>query len=289
MSKIALLFLTMDNHNHPKIWNTFLKDKKYFNVYCHPKYPKNVTDPFLKKNIIPKLAETKWGYLVGAYYELLKQAYKNKDNYKFIFLSNSCLPIKSAESVFNALVKTNESFIDTRNKMTKWDIENRFKKYESYLKKFNITKYNYIKHSGWFVLNRQHTKVLLDNKELFMFFNKIEAGDENFLTILKANQMKLQEKIITCVHWDQTIYPKYLEEKNKLWEEYDSTSDSEKKKKIKAIINEKKRKVAIDKSHPKTYTTITPEDIDSFKCDGCFFVRKVAKDANISLIEKLIE
>lgn len=288
MVKIALLFLTMDNHNHPKIWNKFLKDKKYFNVYCHPKNPTNVTDPFLKKNIISKLATTSWGHLVEAYYELLKEAYKNKDNYKFVFLSDSCVPIKSAETVYNALVKTNASYVDTRNKMTTWDIEHRFKKYESYLKKFNITKYNYIKHSGWVVLNRQHVKVLLDHKELFVFFNKIEAGDENFLTILKAKQMKLQEKIITCVHWDQTIYPKYLKEKTKLWKEYDSTSDPEKKKKIKAIINEKKKKIAIEKSHPKTYTNITTKDIDSFKCDGCFFVRKIDKKADISLLEKLI-
>ena len=284
MRKVALLFLTMDNHNQPKIWNKFLKNTKYFNIYCHPKYPRNVTDSFLKNNIIKNIVDTKWGHLVLAYYELLHVAYKNKDNYKFVFLSNSCIPVKNPHEVYNILIKNNATYVDTRNKMTTWDIEHRFKKYESYLKKFNINKYNYIKHSGWFVLNREHTKVLLDHKELFRYFNKIEAGDENFLTILKANQMKLQEKIITCVHWDQSIYPKYVKEKTKLWAKYDAETDPEKKKKIKAIINKKKKQVAIDKSHPKSYKILTKADLDGFKNDGCLFARKVEKSAKIPVL-----
>ena len=283
MPKVALLFITIDNHNQPKIWNKFLKNNKYFNIYCHPKYPQNVTDTFLKNNIISNLAQTKWGHLVLAYYELLKAAYKNKDNYKFVFVSNSCIPVKSSHEVFKILTKDNATYVDTRNKMSKWDYEHRFKAYESYLKKFNINRYNYIKHSGWFSINREHVQILLDHKELFRFFNKIEAGDENFLTILKANHMKLQEKIITCVHWDQTIYPKYLKEKNKLWAIYDSTTDPEKKKQIKEIINKKKKKVAIDKSHPKSYKSITKKDIIGFKNDGCLFARKIDKDAKITV------
>ena len=49
MKKIALLFLTIDNHNQPDIWNLFLENtSSTFNIYCHPKYPKKVTQSFLK-------------------------------------------------------------------------------------------------------------------------------------------------------------------------------------------------------------------------------------------------
>ena len=230
MKKIALLFLTIDNHEQPEIWNKFLKDNKFFNIYCHPKYPNTVTHPFLKKNIIKTLSATSWGHLVLGYYNLLEAAYKNKDNYKFVYLSNSCIPIKSAAIVYNELIINNATYADTRQKLNKWDIENRYKKHSNLLNKYNITKFNFIKHSGWFVLNRQHAQVLLDHKILFKYFNKIKAGDENILSILKANQMKIQERIITCVKWDNISYFKYIKEKKKLWELHDATTDKEKKK-----------------------------------------------------------
>ena len=195
MKKIALLFLTIDNHNKSAIWNNFLKNTNYFNIYCHPKYPNKVTDSFLKDNIIPELAETAWGELVLAYYNLLKHAFKNEENYKFVYLSDSCIPIKNAEIVYKELMKDNATYVDLDVKTTKYDIEHRFNKHIHIYKKYGITKYNFIKHSGWFVLNRYHSQVLLSNEKIFKYFNKVLAGDENLLSILKANQMKMIDRV----------------------------------------------------------------------------------------------
>lgn len=288
MRKIALLFLTIDNHDQPKIWNKFLKNNKYFNIYCHPKYPNKVTHPFLKKNIIKTISETSWGHLVLGYYNLLEAAFKNKDNYKFVYISNSCVPIKSAEVVYNELIVNNATYADTRQRLTKWDIEHRYKKHSHLLDKYNITKFNFIKHSGWFVLNRQHAQVLLDHKDIFKYFNEIDAGDENVLSILKANQMKIQERIITCVKWDTHSYSKYVKEKEKLWKIYDSTDDKEKKRRIKKIIDKKKKEVLQKTTHPKCYAKITKDDLNEFKNDNCLFVRKISSKCNINLIYNLI-
>ena len=285
MKKIALLFLTMDNHNQPDIWNLFLENTSTtFNIYCHPKYPKKVTQPFLKKNIIPSLSETSWGHLVLGYYELLNEAIKNKDNYKFVFVSNSCIPLKNSSDVYDELIKDECSYADLNLTMTDWDTEFRYNKFKSQLDSFDINKSNYIKHTGWFVLNRYHTELLLRKKDQFKFFNTVPAGDEHFLSILKANQMKLINKVITCLSWDKEAYPNYMKYKTKLWQKYDSISDSGEKKKILQLMK-KAKKIAVDlASHPKTYTSITKDNLQLFLDCKCLFVRKIAPECDVDIV-----
>jgi hypothetical protein len=285
MKKIALLFLTIDNHNQPKIWESFLKNNNYFNIYCHPKNPDKVTNIFLKSNIIKNLTSTNWGYLVLAYYELLKEAFKNKDNYKFMYLSDSCIPIKSAEYVYKILTKNNDTYIDTNIKISKFDIIERFKKHKKIYSKFGINENNFIKHSGWFVLNRQNSLFLLKNEKIFKYFNNVKSGDECLLSILKANKIKLTEKCVTCVKWeDLNVYSKYKNMKKKLLKIYNFTEDETKKKKILNIIKSSKTKMKEKIKHPKTYEKIKLTDIKEFNKKYCLFVRKVSPTTDISLI-----
>ena len=93
--KIAFLFLTRDNVNFPDLWSNWFKghEDKY-NIYCHPKTPELVTVRWQKDNIIDNIVETGWGYIVDAYTELLKVAMQNKDNIKFVTISESCVPLQ---------------------------------------------------------------------------------------------------------------------------------------------------------------------------------------------------
>ena len=284
MKKIALLFLTIDNHNQPKIWEQFLKNKSYFNIYCHPKYPNKVTDSFLKSNILQTTAKTSWGYLVLAYYELLKEAYKNKDNYKFVYISEGCIPIKSADYVYKILTQDNATYVDTNIRMSKYDIEFRFNKHKETYNKYGINKYNFVKHTGWFVLNRPHSELLLKNERIFKYFNNVIAGDENFLSILKANQMKLTPRVTTCVTWDTNIYKNYKEISGKLWKMYDIEKDEYKKKHIEKLIKTKKEEMLELTKHPKTYTKITSSDLKYFNKTQCLFVRKVLPTSDLSIL-----
>ena len=85
MKKIAFLFLTLDNPNFPKIWNSYFRGHKdKYSIYIHPKFPEKVT--WKKKDIIHNLHETAWGFITRSYIELLKEAFKDSDNYKFIIL-----------------------------------------------------------------------------------------------------------------------------------------------------------------------------------------------------------
>ena len=100
MKKIAFLFLILDNPNFPKIWNSYFRNNKNkYSIYIHPKFPEKTV--WKKKNIIQNLHETSWGFITEAYLELLKEAYKDPNNYKFITISESCVPIQSFDKFYN--------------------------------------------------------------------------------------------------------------------------------------------------------------------------------------------
>ena len=101
--KIAFLFITIGDVNFPKIWDDYFKDNNdKYNIYIHPKYPEKVT--WNKDKIIQNLQETSWGFIVKAYIELFKSALQDKDNYKFITISESCLPIQSFDQFYTNVI-----------------------------------------------------------------------------------------------------------------------------------------------------------------------------------------
>jgi hypothetical protein len=99
MKKIAFLFLVLDNPNFPKIWDKYFRGHKdKYEIYIHPKYPDKVT--WKKRSVIKNLQETGWGFITRAYIELLKEAFKDPDNYKFVTISESCIPIQSFDDFY---------------------------------------------------------------------------------------------------------------------------------------------------------------------------------------------
>ena len=99
MNKIAFLFLIYDVINHENIWFNFFNgiSKNKYNIYIHYKtndkldyfddYKINNT-----LNINTKYADIS---IVKAQNILIKEALKDKSNKHFVFLSGSCIPLKS--------------------------------------------------------------------------------------------------------------------------------------------------------------------------------------------------
>ena len=139
MNKIAFLFLTIDNLKHSDIWNTYFKsiDKKKYNIYVHPKNPDKVTDDLLKNNIINELVETKHGFLVEAMVKLMENALKDKDNKFFVFISDSCIPIKKFDIMYEELFKIDKSIVG-KMFLKKWDKEKRYVDASKKIKKSQI-------------------------------------------------------------------------------------------------------------------------------------------------------
>jgi len=142
MRKIAFLFLVLDNPHFPKIWIDYFKDHKdKYTIYIHPKYSDKTT--WHKECIIDTLVETSWGFITRAYIELLKAAYQDPDNYKFVTISESCIPVTSFQQFYKDVMADPYSWIKSM-KITKYNMTERINKQKDALKN---NKSIYIQHT----------------------------------------------------------------------------------------------------------------------------------------------
>ena len=100
--KIAFCFLIYDSINQEEIWNGFFKniDPNKYNIYIHYKInkPLKYFEKYKLKNCIPtKYADIS---LVKAQNLLLQEAINDEYNKHMIFLSNSCIPLKSFKFIY---------------------------------------------------------------------------------------------------------------------------------------------------------------------------------------------
>ena len=281
--KIALLFLTLDNINQPEYWNDYITNQN-INIYVHAKYPDKVTIPWMKKNLIKTSADTSWGFIVHAYILLFKTAFENKENIKFITISESCIPIQSFDNLYKFLKSDNikTSYIK-KLKISKYDREERIKTQKNY------ERINFIKHLARFCLSRYHVQLLLNKKEEELdFFYKMHVGDEFFLSLI-AEHNYIKDFSITFDNWN--AIDKQIKQINNniklLYEKIESKSIeniSDLKKNIKELQDKKK----IISPNPKSYSIVNINDINEAKNTGSFFWRKFPKDSNVIKFKKYI-
>ena len=202
--KIAFCFLIYDIINHEDIWNMFFKniDKKLYTIYIHYKYNKPLK--YFEKYKLDNCIDTKYAdiSLVKAQNLLLKKAFKDKNNKHFIFVSNSCIPLKSFHYIYDDLDDT-FSYFNTFTSINLKDIPHKHRKYIN-------------KASQWCILNRKHTSLILTDKDYIKAFLKTYAPDELYYisSIFKNN---LQNEIITTpnvaagtttfTNWSDMDYP----------------------------------------------------------------------------------
>jgi hypothetical protein len=317
--KIAFLFLTIEDIYYPNIWNNYFKNNwDNIEIFCHPKYPEKIKTEWLKNSILPKkhLVETKWGYLSNAYIELLLYACKHSKCDKFIFISESCLPIKSFNELYKMLMKDN---INTSYISHQVDIKNMKTTYESILNDYakniinnkinkkDINKYilklmkeniypstNNIlnKHTGWFCLSRFHLKKLLKMPLTYMC-DKIELGDEHFLSGLSnLHDNLIKEFKIIDTTWNIKLYKEYSKQIKNIYNIKEKLEKEDKNKneidKYNKLIIELRQKKLDSLAHPIKYSDINKELLLYIKNSKSFFFRKFSMPEKSNNIEKTI-
>lgn len=115
-SKIALLFLLRSDLNHPLMWEGFVEQGGVdVNVYAHSKQLSllPIETSLIRDNQIQERVDTRWGdvSLVRAMLALLREALACSDNQFFVFASESCVPIRPFDSVYDALLRDGRSWI----------------------------------------------------------------------------------------------------------------------------------------------------------------------------------
>lgn len=271
--KIAFLFLIIDNPNFPDIWDNFFKgNEDKINVYIHPKYPNAHT--WKPECIIDNLQPTGWGFIVDAYMELFKTAIKDKDNYKFITISESCIPIKPFKTLYNDIIKNNIStalikimkisYYDYKARLSD-DIKNKFKNH-------------LIKHYARMCLTRYHIDKLILNKSKVKIFSKMHVGDEFFLSSITPLD-RYKDFAITFDDWE------YVEKikkdiKNQIRILYEEQEKNNNTKNTSKILELKKHFDDIAKN-PKTIKIVSQEDLNNMKTSESYFYRKFDKNSDI--------
>lgn len=264
--KIAFLFLTLDNPLFPDIWDYYLDGyQEYYNIYIHPKYPNKVT--WHPENIINNLKNTEWGLIVDAYLSLFKEAYNDKNNIKFVIISESCIPIKSFNIMYDIVMENiNESFIKLSH-ISKYDYEVRLSKKIKHKYKNNL-----IKHYSRMCLSRYHVKKLLSTSDVNDFID-MKVGDEFFLSSIMPIKNNINYAI-TFDDWDYVIKITNII-KNKIKKL--NNNDNDNKSKILLLQNEYNEL----RKHPKKINIVDKHDLYNITNTDSLFYRKFDKNSNI--------
>jgi hypothetical protein len=270
--KIAFLFLTLDNPNFPNIWDFYFKDHQdKINIYIHPKYPEKVT--WQKDKIIKDLKQTEWGLIVDAYKSLFRQALLDKSNVKFIMISESCVPIKPFDKLYNDLTKNLDESLIKLLPITNYDWNSRLTQEI----KNKIGKNKLIKHYARMCLSRHCIKKLLISDKLNLF-TKMHVGDEFFLSSITPID-NFKDFAVTYDDWD------YVEKQKKqiknqirlLYEEQEQNVNKNNTDQIKEL-KDKFNDIA---KNPKKIIKVTKDELKNMKTINSYFYRKFDKTSDI--------
>jgi len=216
--KIAFCFLIYDQIENEDLWHGFfsLATKHMYNIYIHYKINKPLL--FLEEYKLPECIDTKYAdvSLIHAQNLMFQYAYEHDpENYKFILLSDSCIPLKSFDTIYNKLTLTNKGFLNICPSIQC------FPNCDSLLEYFPR---EYIgKASQWIILNRIliEKTVYIKQETIQFIFQPVYAPEEIYYhTIIKLNQLEneiettpnLAECATTFVNWEGMKY-KYVSKK----------------------------------------------------------------------------
>lgn len=191
MKKIAFLFLIYDIINLEDLWYIFFNnvDKNKYTIYIH--YKNNVRLKYFETYKLKKCIETKYADISIVYAQnlLLSEALKDENNQHFIFVSNSCVPFKNFQYIYDTLSPEKSYF----NLMSKKFFIGNYKHLSKYIKKQNIQKA-----SQWCILNRKHSILMImvmKNEYYLNTYKIVHAADEVcYITNIFVNN--LQNEII---------------------------------------------------------------------------------------------
>ena len=250
--KIAFCFLIYDKIHNEELWYRFFKniDPNKYNIYIHYKIntPLKYFEQYKLNNPIP----TEYGdiSLVKAHRLLFREALKDKDNYKFINVSNSCFPMKSFNHIYNELTKDNKGHFIQQSRLM---IDHIFKELTPDIPEKYINK-----SSQWFILNREHAIIVTQQRiinnyidmfapeEVFFITTLFQHGKQNTLTL----SPNISDKATTYTCWPDNNC-KYI-----------SSEDSQ--------YNGPNHK------SPRNYTNISPNELYYLNKSKCLFGRKFA-------------
>jgi hypothetical protein len=211
MKKIAFCFLIYDIIECYELWYLFFKnvDISKYHIYIH--YKENKTLPYFEQYKLSYCIPTKYAdvSIIYAHNLLFAKAYYDGCD-KIISLSQSCIPFKSFDHVYDFLTKDDYSHFNIAPQPTCFP---RCNSLLQYYQREHIQK-----SSNWFILNRDMCRVIIefDKNELYKQYSSVVSPEEHFFITLLFYH-RLQDKIImtpnlsndatTFTNWEGMNYP----------------------------------------------------------------------------------
>jgi len=209
MKRLGYCFLIYNEINHESLWNAWFKNikKSKYRIYIHYKYNKPLL--YFEKYKIKTCIATKYSdiTLVKAQNILIKEALHDNCSH-IIFLSNSCIPLKSFDYVYNKLDIRFSYF----NKAPDEACFPRCNQTLNYIDKKFIKKA-----SQWCILNKKHALILINNNDYIDWFNNFTNVPDEHCYITKLYYLNLEQELIltsnladgatTFTNWSDFDYP----------------------------------------------------------------------------------
>ncbi|XP_012076317.1 glycosyltransferase BC10 [Jatropha curcas] len=210
--KIAFLFLTPGPLPFERLWDKFFYGHEdRFTVYVHASRERtvHVSRYFIGRDI--RSDKVEWGKIsmVDAEKRLLAHALADPDNQQFVLLSDSCVPLHNFDYVYNYLMFTNISYIDSFE-----DLGPHGSGRYSERMMPEVDKRDFRKGSQWFSMKRQHAIIIMSD---FLYYTKFRLfckpnmdgrncyADEHYLSTLfhMIDPNGIAKWSVTHVDWSQ--------------------------------------------------------------------------------------
>ncbi|GMI86797.1 hypothetical protein like AT5G14550 [Hibiscus trionum] len=170
--KIAFLFIARNRLPLDMVWDAFFKgEENRFSIYVHSRpgflLNKGTTRStyFLNRQVNDSI-QVDWGgaTMIEAERILLRHALMDPYNERFVFVSDSCIPIYNFSYTYDYIMSTPTSFVDSFADT----------KEGRYNPKMDpaIPVYNWRKGSQWVVLTRKHAEVVVNDTTVFPMFQQ---------------------------------------------------------------------------------------------------------------------
>lgn len=268
--KIAFCFLIIDEINQLDLWKRFFQNAPddLYTIQIHCKYPDKFNDDFFNQYKLKETVDTKWGVIEEATALLYKQALNDKQVEYVLPISESTVPLYSFEHIYNYLFENKNENYKSYIKYWKNPYDNDFKKLKYLYKMRNMNKLflenikfaHYYKTHSWFILNRRHAEIVVNDKEYIHYFKNHLASSENYTMYLLSLHNEYDN--ITCIQITAEDWSNPIEVQNKL---YNSLGRS-----------------------PRTIGQITIDEFQKYiKNKNFLFGRKFSKDSNVGTFIKV--
>ncbi|KAI4389124.1 hypothetical protein MLD38_001383 [Melastoma candidum] len=168
--KIAFLFIARNRLPLDLVWNAFFKgEEDRFSIYVHsrPRFLFNKATTrsayFLNRQVNDSV-QVEWGEasMIKAERILLQRALQDPMNKRFVFLSDSCIPLYNFSYTYDYIMSSPNSFVDSF-------ADTKEARYNPKMAPI-IPVHNWRKGSQWAVLIRKHAEVVVKDEAVFSLF-----------------------------------------------------------------------------------------------------------------------